>query len=57
MICRPADLPTIFEPTRVPAGPIPQAAAEAIARLLLDSAERAGDVERAGAGRKEGEPE
>ncbi|MFZ1936394.1 MAG: hypothetical protein WCB27_15620 [Thermoguttaceae bacterium] len=39
MICAPALLPEVFAETPIPAGPISDEAAEAIARLLWDAAE------------------
>ena len=36
MICPANTLPTIFAETDIPVGPIPQAAADAVAAMLLD---------------------
>jgi hypothetical protein len=46
MICAPADLPAIFVTAVIPAGPIPEQAAEAVAQLLLDAVDQAKQVRR-----------
>ena len=39
MIARASDLPAVFDPPAIPAAPIPEAAVEAVASLLLDVVE------------------
>jgi len=48
MICQANTLPTIFATTDIPIGPIPEAAVEAFAAMLLDMVERTGEQQATG---------
>ena len=52
MICAPALLPELFAETEIPTGPISEAAADLIARILWDAAE--GNEEQQASGKGQG---